>query len=272
MHKLNGQVVLITGASSGIGAATAREFARAGAQVVLAARRVERLEALAHELGPAAWPIPSDLTRRGDRERLVAEALAHFGRVDVLVNNAGCGRLGWLEQLSAEEVEEQVALNLLALMDLTRLTLPHMLARRSGHIVNVASLAGHIGSPTYTVYCATKFGVRGFSEALRREVESFGVRVSLISPGGVSGTEFAAHAGLRPGPRPRTRLTTPRWLQPTAADVAHAVAETVRRPRREVVLPWLLHLPAWINALLPGPTDRLVAEVFTKRERGSLSG
>jgi len=268
MHKLNGQVVLITGASSGIGAATAREFARAGAQVALAARRVERLEALAHELGPAAWPIRSDLTERGDRERLVAEALAHFGRVDVLVNNAGCGRLGWLEQLSAEEVEEQVALNLLALMDLTRLALPHMLARRSGHIVNVASLAGHIGSPTYAVYGATKFGVRGFSEALRREVAPFGVRVSLISPGGVAGTEFAAHAGIQR----KTKLTTPRWLQPTATDVARAVAETVRRPRREVVLPWLLRLPAWINALLPGPTDHLVAEVFTKRERGALSG
>jgi NADP-dependent 3-hydroxy acid dehydrogenase YdfG len=264
MQDLSGQVVLITGASSGIGAAAAREFARAGAQVALAARRAERLEALAHELGPAALPVPADLTQRADRERLVAETLAHFGRIDVLVNNAGLGRLGWLETLTAEEIEAQVNVNLLALMDLTRLVLPPMLARRSGHIVNIASLAGHIGAPTYAVYCATKFGVRGFSEALRREVAPFGVRVSWISPGGVAGTEFGERAGLRR----RTRLTTPRRLQPTAEDVARAVVRMVRQPRREVILPWLLRLTVWINALLPGLTDRVVAEAFTKRERG----
>lgn len=268
MQQLSGKVVLITGASSGIGAATAREFARAGAQVALAARRAERLEALAHELGPAALPVPADLTRRADRERLVAETLARFGRIDVLVNNAGLGRLGWLETLAAEEIEAQVNVNLLALMDLTRLALPPMLARRSGHIVNIASLAGHIGAPTYAVYCATKFGVRGFSEALRREVAPFGVHVSLISPGGVAGTEFGERAGLRG----RTWLTTPRWLQPAAEDVARTVVEVVCRPRREIILPWPLRMAAWLNRVFPALTDWVVVEAFTKRERDRLSG
>jgi short-subunit dehydrogenase len=264
MQTLSRKVVLITGASSGIGAAAAWEFAQAGAQVALAARRVERLERLARALGPAAWPLPADLTQQAERERLVSRVLAHFGQIDVLVNGAGLGRLGWLETLTADEVAEQVALNLLALVDLTRLVLPPMLARRSGHIVNVASLAGHIGSPTYSVYSATKFGVRGFSDALRREVGPFGVRVTVVSPGGVSGTEFGEHAGLER----RTQLTTPRWLQPSAEEVARALVGVVQRPRNEVVIPWLLHLPIWINALLPGLTDWAVTEVFTKRERG----
>lgn len=264
MQSFSQKMVLITGASSGIGAAIARAFAEAGAQVTLAARRAERLEALARVLGPAIWPVPVDLTQPAERERLIAETLAHFGRIDVLVNNAGLGRLGWLETLTAEEVTEQVELNLLALMDLTRRALPTMLARRSGHIVHVASLAGHIGAPTYSVYSATKFGVRGFADALRREVGPFGINVSLVSPGGVSGTEFGERAGLHR----RTQLTTPRWLQPSAEDVARAVVGVVCRPRREVVLPWLLHVPLWINALLPGLTDWLVTEVFTKRERG----
>lgn len=268
MHKHSGQVVLITGASSGIGAAAAREFACTGARLALTARRVERLEALAHELGPAALPVPADLTRRNERERLVAETLAYFGQIDVLINNAGLGRLGWLETLTVEEIEAQVNVNLLALMDLTRLVLPTMLARRSGHIVNIASLAGHIGSPTYAVYCATKFGVRGFSEALQREVTPFGVRVSLISPGGIAGTEFGERAGLQR----RTRLTTPRGLQPTAEDVARAVAGVVRQPRREVILPWLLRVAVWINRVFPTLTDWVVAEAFTKRERGRIGG
>lgn len=263
MTTLHDRVVLITGASSGIGAASARAFARHGARLALTARRADRLAALARDLSTEALILPADLAQPGDVERLVEATLARFGRVDVLVNNAGAARLGWLEQLTADEVAGQVQLNLLSVIELTRRVLPGMLARGSGHVITMASLAGHIASPTYTVYAATKFAVRGFSEALRREVEPFGVRVSVISPGGVAATEFAERAGLHR----RTGLTTPRWLRPRADDVARAVVGVVQHPRREVIVPWPLHAAVWLNALLPGLVDWLVMQVFTRRER-----
>jgi hypothetical protein len=260
---MNTRVVLITGASSGIGAATARECVRHGARVVLVARRADRLEALTRELGPNVFAIVADVTQRVDRERVVAQALEHAGHIDVLFNNAGAGRLGWLETLTVEAVETQVQLNLLAVVELTRLMLPHMLARRHGHIINHASLAGLIGTPTYSVYCATKAAVFAFSESLRREVGPLGVRVSVLAPGGVAGTEFAEIAGLHR----RTRLTTPRFLQPTAADIARAVVGLVHRPRRTLIIPWPMGVAAWLNATFPALTDWIVTEVFTKRER-----
>ncbi|MGQ0601141.1 MAG: SDR family NAD(P)-dependent oxidoreductase [Anaerolineales bacterium] len=260
---MNNKIILITGASSGIGAAAAREFVRQGAQVALVARRADRLAALAEELGPNALAITADVTQRADRERIIAATLEHFGRIDVLFNNAGAARLGWLETLMAEEVETQIQLNLLAVIELTRLVLPHMLARKSGHIINHASMAGLVGTPTYSVYCATKAGVRAFSEALRREVSPFGVHVSVLSPGGVAETEFAEVAGIHR----RTRLATPRFLQPKSTDIARAVVGLVRHPQREVIVSWPMRVAAWINATFPALTDWVVTEVFIKRER-----
>lgn len=269
MPEVRGRVVLITGASSGIGAATARAFARAGARVALVARRADRLEALARELGPEARALPADLAQPDGPARAVAGTLDRFGRIDIIFNNAGFGRLGWLDDLSADEVESQVRVNLIAAVELTRLALPDMLARGragerpAGHIVNMASLAGLIGSPTYSVYGATKAALRSFSEALRREVAPFGVRVSVISPGGIAATEFAERAGIQR----RTRITTPGWLQPSADVVARAVVGLARRPRREVVLPWPLGALAWINQHFPAFTDWIVVKAFTERER-----
>ena len=260
---MNDRVILITGASSGIGAATAREFARHGARVALAARRAERLHTLAAELGPNAYVLPADVTQHADRERIVTATLERFGRIDVLFNNAGAGRVGWLETLSAEEVEKQIQLNLLAVIELTRLALPHMLAQRSGHIINHASMAGHVGVPTYSVYCATKAAVLAFSESLRREVGPFGVRVSVLAPGTVAETEFGEAAGVQR----RTRLTMPRFLQPTAGDVARAVVGLVRQPQRELIVPWPMRVAAWFNRAFPTLTDWIVTEAFTKRER-----
>jgi short-subunit dehydrogenase len=260
---MQSKVVLITGASSGIGAAAAREFARLGARAALVARRADRLHALAAELGPNAHALPADVTQRADRERVIAATLERFGRIDVLFNNAGAARLGWLETLTAEEVEAQIQLNLLAVIELTRLALPPMLAERSGHIINHASVAGHVGTPTYSVYCATKAAVIAFSEALRREVGPCGLWVSVLAPGGVAETEFARVAGIQR----RTRLTTPRFLQPTAAEVARAVVRLVRHPQRELTLPWPMRVAAWINRTFPALTDWVVTEGFTKRER-----
>ena len=173
---LKDKVVFITGASSGFGADAALLFAAEGAQVILAARRQERLEALAGEItsrGGQAFVLPLDVTNTSELQQAVHTILDKFGRIDILVNNAGFGRLTWLEELDPQaDIQAMIDVNLTALVQLTRLVLPHMYARGSGHIINMASIAGYIPAPMYTIYAATKHGVRGFTNALRREAEA----------------------------------------------------------------------------------------------------
>ena len=268
MVSIQGKVVIVTGASSGIGAATAREFARAGAKVVLAARRLDRLEALAAEIdamgtGAQALAVAADLSRLDDIQRLIEQTLARFGRIDVLFNNAGFGRLDWLEKLDpAKDIQAQVQVNVLGVLLTTRVVLPHMLAQQGGHILNMASVAGLVGTPTYTIYAASKFAVRGFSEALRREVAPWNIRVSVIYPGGVA-TEFAEHAGIQR----KTRVTTPKFMRLSAEQVAQAVVGLVRRPRRDLVITWPFRLSVWLNTWLPGLVDWTTVRRFTEVER-----
>ena len=169
---LENKVVLITGASSGFGMDAARLFARQGCKVVLAARRIDRLQALAESIqaeGGEALAIPVDVTNRHEIDSMVQATLDVFGRIDILFNNAGFGRLNWLEELEPErDIETQVQVNLLGTILTTRAVLPHMLARQEGHIINMSSMAGMIAAPMYTIYAATKFGVRAFTDALRR--------------------------------------------------------------------------------------------------------
>jgi short-subunit dehydrogenase len=258
---MSAPVVLITGASSGIGAATVRAFAQADAKLILVARRQEKLEALAQQLESESLVLPADVSQLDALPSIVEKSLDRFGHIDVLFNNAGFGRINWLERLTPAEIDQQVRVNLIGAMALTHQVLPHMLARQRGHIINMASLAGLIGTPMYSVYAATKFALRGFSEALRREVEPFGIKVSVISPGGVGATEFAEQAGLTA----RRRFTTPRWLRPSADDVARVVVGLVKHPRREVVVPAALGGLAWFNQHLPTFTDWVVETVFTRR-------
>lgn len=260
-------VILITGASSGIGEAAARVFAQEGYQVVLAARRLGRLEALAQEIqsgGGAALPIECDVQKVMEMENVVSSTLAEFGRIDVLFNNAGLGRLGWLEDLDpVKDIQSQLQVNLLGVIHMTRYVIPHMIERRSGHIVNMCSIAGLVASPTYSIYAASKFAIRGFSESVRREVSVYGVEVSVIYPGGVK-TEFSDHAGaIR-----KTGVTTPGFLRLSPEDVAHTVLNVVRRPRRSVIIPWPMLLAVWFNSLFPGIADRVIEQRFVKPERG----
>ncbi len=266
MTPISGKVVIVTGASSGIGEATARAFGRAGARLVLAARRLDRLQALAAELegqGAEALAAAADLSRQADTLRLVEAARDRFGRVDVLFNNAGLGRLDWLENLDpATDIEAQLAVNVLGVIRTTRLVLPLMIAQRSGHIINMASLAGLIAPPTYSIYAASKFAVRGFSEALRREVAPWRIQVSVVYPGGVD-TEFGSLAGIQR----KTRMTTPPWLQLTPEDVARGVVGLVRRPRANLVMPRLSQLAVYANLLAPWFVDWATIQRFTIPER-----
>ncbi|MFH1634962.1 MAG: SDR family oxidoreductase [Chloroflexota bacterium] len=258
-------VIIITGASSGIGAATARLFGREGYRVVLAARRAERLQPLAQEIrgaGGDALPVRVDTTRLDQIQNLVTTTLDEFGQIDVLFNNAGFGRLGWLEELDpVEDIERQIQTNVLGVIQTTRAVLPHMIQQRSGHIINMSSISGLIVPSTYSVYAASKFAIRGFTEGLRRDVAGMGIHVSGLYPGGVAGTEFGQHTGVESG----TSFHTPKFLKLTAEKVADAVLRLDRHPRRMVVIPWPMLTVVWINILAPGLVDWGIVWRYTRR-------
>jgi short-subunit dehydrogenase len=266
--NITGKVVIVTGASSGIGEATARQFGREGAKVVLAARRVDRLESLAQEIaalntGAETLVVQADLTKLDDILKLVNETMTKFGRVDVLVNNAGFGRLDWLENLDpVKDIQAQFDVNVMGVIQTTRQVLPIMMKQRSGHIINMGSMAGLVGTPTYTIYAATKHAMHGFSESLRREVKPWGIDVSMIYPGGVV-TEFTQHAGIKR----KTKATTPKALLLTADQVGEAVVQLVRSPRAMTILPWAWSFTVWMNRNLNWLVDRTTINRFTIPER-----
>ena len=259
-------VAIITGASSGIGEATAQLLSWKRYRVVLAARRLERMEALAQELrtaGGEALAVKTDVANLDDLRNLVETTLKEFGEIDVLFNNAGIGRIDWLERLDlVDDIDVQIQINLTAVIQLARLVLPHMLARRSGHIINMSSVAGLLPVPTYSVYSASKYGVRGFTEALRRELKPGGIHVSGLYPGGVN-TAFREKSGSAR----RSRIRTPDFLRLSAEDVAQAVWSLIRRPRRALVMPWPMKLAAGINGLFPGLVERVIEVAFARRAR-----
>lgn len=259
-------VILITGASSGIGAATARLFAKQGYAVVLAARRKERLDVLAAEIisgGGKALAITTDVTNFEDVQACIDTSLKRYNRLDVLLNNAGFGRLKWLDLLDPQaDIEAQIRVNLLGAIYAARAVAPIMIKRGKGYIINVASVAGLVGMPTYSVYAATKFGMRGFNEALRRELHPWGIHVSIIYPGGVE-TEFSQHTGVKR----KTGFSTPTRLRLSADDVAKAAFRLTKYPRRQVILPGFMAGVLWANALFPSLVDWLVESRFVRKER-----
>jgi NADP-dependent 3-hydroxy acid dehydrogenase YdfG len=244
---LAGEVAIVTGASSGIGAATARELGQRGATVVLAARRADLLEAQAksiREAGGRATAVPTDMTDAADVAMLAERTTAAFGRVDVLVNNAGTFWSTVLASSSPAQITTVVQVNLLGAMLLTQAALPGMLARRHGAIVSVGSLSGRVAMEP--LYSATKYGLRGFSLALRRQLAGTGVSVSLVSPGNIN-TDMTKHV-------------TAHMPEPTL--VATVIADLVGRPRREVVVPRQHYAIAWLEQALPALAD------FMHRQRG----
>lgn len=194
-------VVIITGASSGIGEAASRCLFGSGFRVVLAARRAERLQSLKMELEPASQmassaavssrilTVTADITAKDDRERLVSETMRAFGRIDGLVNNAGFGQRGPIELVSVESIRQNFETNLFSLIALTQLVIPIMRSQGKGRIVNVGSVAGRIARPFSSVYDATKHALEAITDGLRGEMSPFGIRVSLIQPGFIL-TEF----------------------------------------------------------------------------------
>jgi NADP-dependent 3-hydroxy acid dehydrogenase YdfG len=260
--SLKNKVVLITGASSGFGEDAARLFAREGASVVLAARRIERMQALVakiHAEGGSAMATPVDVTNRADVHNMVKSVIENYHQIDILFNNAGFGRLDWLEELSmSRDIQTQIAVNLTGLIEVTHAVLPHMIAQKSGHIINMSSVSGWIATPLYSVYSATKFGVRGFTDALRREVGVFGIKVTGFYPGPAA-TEFSQHTGDNVLKR---HFKTPSWVRMTSAYVARKVVDVAKRPRRVVIIPWWYRLVFWVDSVAPGVVDWVLNVIF----------
>lgn len=264
MAELKDKVVLITGASSGFGEDAARLFAREGCKVVLAARRLDRLQALAAEIqnaGGEALAVPVDLNVPAEIKVMVQTALDLYGHIDILFNNAGYGSVDWFEKLDpGRSIETIIKVNLIGTMLVTREVLPHMLKRRNGHIINMVSVAGLISPPLITTYSAGKYGVRAFTDALRREVRPFGVRVSGIYPGPAV-TEFGKRID-----RTKSRETIKKLKYPhmTSAYVAKRVVNVAKRPRRTLVIPWWFRVVTTFDTLFPVVVDWILY-LFSRR-------
>lgn len=185
-NNIEGKVVVITGASSGLGEATARHLAAEGAKLVLGARRLDRLQALAQEIGlPASAAVETDVTDSAAVQRLVDAAVEAHGRIDVIVNNAGLMPLSPLERRRIGDWDRMIDVNVKGVLYGIAAALPHMARQKSGHIINVSSVAGHKVRPGTAVYAATKAAVRMLSEGLRQEVKPYNIRTTIISPGAV---------------------------------------------------------------------------------------
>ncbi len=248
---LTGTVALVTGASSGIGEATARHLAALGADVALVARRRDRIETLAAEIattGRRALVLEADVTDREQAEGAVTRTVEELGRLDTLVNNAGVMLLGPIGDAPVEEWEQMVSVNVMGLLYCAKAALPHLLdaaesgERRTADLVNVSSVAGRVVRRGSGVYNATKHAVGAFSESLRQEVTQRHVRVGLVEPGAVA-TELAGHNRPEVLEGIRRRFAELERLQ--AEDIADAIGYMVTRPRHMAV-----------NEMLIRPTDQ----------------
>lgn len=267
MTNLRGQVAMVTGASSGIGRATAIELARQGVDVVLAARRQAELETAAGECrrhGVRALAISADVTSRDSVRRLVTRATEGLGAIDLLVNNAGFALYDPVESAKAEEIESMIRTNYLGAVHCTQAVLPAMLARGRGTIVNLASIVGLMGFARMSGYCASKYAMVGFTEALRDEVMNRGVRVSMVCPGTVE-TEFfrSAERGKMPAAS-RLILAIP------PERVARAVRKAAQRGSYRVILPWTAAAFMRFKECFPRSAHFLMRNVSRAMDRGPV--
>ena len=228
--NIEGKVVVITGASSGLGEATARLLSEQGATVVLGARRADRLQSLADELtrsGRKVLAVATDVVDRDQVKKLVDEAVRAYGRIDVMINNAGLMPQAPLEQFQIDEWDRMIDVNLKGVLYGIAAALPHMQRQKSGHFINVSSVAGHKVGPGFAVYAATKFAVRARSEGLRQEVKPYNIRTTVLSPGAVA-TELP-NSVTDPGAAERIRKFYAEVAIP-AASFARAVAFAMSQP------------------------------------------
>ena len=261
----SGKVVIITGASSGIGEQSAKEFAKLGARIVLVSRNRERLEEVATSLSKYETQIlvcPCDVSKKNEVEQLSKVVLEKFDSVDILVNNAGFGVYNTVNNISIEEMEAQMLTNFFGIMYCTKIFLQKMLKQGSGHIVNVASVAGSIGIPGMASYCASKFAMLGFSEALFHELKGTGVGITVVSPIMVRTNFFDGKSFDK---MPRYSMTSL-----SASTVAKAVVRASASPRLEIVVPQVVRFAIWLKQTFPYLINPLIGGIFRKSMRSDL--
>jgi short-subunit dehydrogenase len=260
-----GKVVVITGASSGIGEQSAEEFAKLHANVVLVSRNEEQLQKIATRLSKyqtKTFVYACDVSDKDQVDKMGKTIIEKFGTIDVLVNNAGFGIYNTVEKTTTDELESQMSTNFLGMMYCTKTFLPQLLKQGSGHIVNVASVAGSIGIPGMAAYCASKFAMLGFSESLFHELKGTGVGVTVVSPIMVR-TNFFKHESF--GNMPRYSATS---LDPKT--VANAVVRAASSPRLEIVVPQFVRIAIWLKQTFPYLINPIVGGIFRKSMKPKL--
>jgi len=253
--KIDGKVVLITGASQGIGAACAREFRSRGARLSLTARSEDKLKEVADA---DAAVTAGDITDASVRSRVVERTIQRFGRIDILINNAGVGLYSPAWKAPLDEAHAMFELNFFAPLAMIQLVTPHMREQRSGMIVNIGSIAGKVTLPWFTLYSATKFALGALTEGLRMELAGDGIRTMVVCPGYVK-TDFQAHALVGQAP---DRLLKGRKFAITPEQCARAVARGVERDARTVVTPrsgWALIA---LQRLFPTLVERQMRKIY----------
>ncbi len=262
--KFKGKVVLITGASSGIGRQTAIDFAENDAQtIILISRSKPKLEELEKILKTKFTSeivvYPCDISKKAEVVEMGKEVLEKFGHVDILVNNAGFGLYSKIQHQSIEEIESIIFTNYLGMVYCTKLFLNSMISERSGHIVNVASVAASFGIPGLAAYCASKYAMLGFSESLYHELHGTGVGISVVSPIGVK-TNFFSNKSFRDGDQ--IPSYTRYMLEPKT--VSKAILTAAKSPRLEIIVPFYVRIGVWFKHTIPYIINPIIGALFRR--------
>ena len=266
MKELKDKVVVVTGGSSGIGRALAFAFGAQGARVVITGRSKERLDPVAQQLqqvGVQVLAVQANAALRQDNERMVQETLAHFGRLDVLVNNAGISMRALFKDLDLEVFEQVMQINLMGTVYATKFALPEIL-KNKGAIINISSINGYRGTPARTAYTASKYAMNGFTESLRTEVMKLGVRVLNVCPGftesNIRKAALTADGSSQgESPREETKMMT-------SEEVAQRTIKALKAGKRDLVLTRQGKLAVFLNKWMPGRLDHIVYNQMAKEK------
>jgi short-subunit dehydrogenase len=254
------KVILITGASSGIGRATAIEFAKLGSNIVLVARKKDKLEKVADELKKfsiSTLVCQCDVSKKDQVKEMSKIVLEKFDTVDVLVNNAGFAIYGSVYDLTIDEIESQMETNYFGMIYCIKNFLPSMISKKSGHIVNVASVAASFGLPGIASYCASKFAMLGFSEGLKHELKDTGIGITVVSPIMVR-TSFFDHTSFEKMPK-----YSPTSL--SSETVAKTIVKAANSPRLEIIVPSIVRGAVWMKNTFPYLINPILGKSFKKQ-------
>ena len=255
------KVVVITGASSGVGEAAAEQFAKKGANIVLVARRKEKLEQVEKKLSKYSIETLIQICDVSDKEQvkqMSEKVIETFSKIDVLVNNAGFVIYGKIEELSIEDIESQMQTNYFGMINCTKYFLPHFLKQNFGHMVNVASVGGSFGVPGIASYCATKFAMLGFSEGLHHELHGTNVGVTVVSPIMVRTSLFD-----HPSFKNFTKFAT--GISLSSETVANAIIKAANSSRLEIVVPSFVRIGIWFKQTFPFLINPIIGSAFRKQ-------